>query len=419
MSKTATIVLILIIAATSLMMAESTFAQSMATVKIQETQNQLSTEQSGVPKLVTLLSATFTTSIIRTEKGAINFLHIQGAVINEGTSTAYNCDLKVTSHTNSGTIYTDYYTFNALVPGANLYVDTNIFHDNLTSWEIIPECTQRPLWLPGIILTSPSNNTYSSNLLTLNVSTKTQQGIDVVISMNYSIDGKNEGTIPTTTKIEPINSTFTDATGAVIYVPSIQFPMVTEGNVTLPNLSEGIHDVTVYAKYDYPSYVAPPLIFTSYENSTVNFTIDLNPNTAPAISILTIENKIYTSNTIPLNFSSSKAWSKISYSLNNKANITIAENTTLTGLTDGSYSLVIYANDTAGNTGKSETIFFTINTQPPSSSSTEKPTLEPATISQPLQIGNFELIIIVVLIFALVVVSGLLVYYHKRGPKRE
>jgi len=196
--------------------------------------------------------------------------------------------------------------------------------------------------------------------------------------------------------------------------------MVTEGNVTLPNLSEGIHNVTVYAKYDYPSYVAPPLIFTSYENSTVNFTIDLNPNTAPTISILTIDNKTYSSNTIPLNLSISKAWSKISYSLNNKANITIAENTTLTGLTDGSYSLVIYANDTAGNMGKSETMFFTINTQPPSPSSTEKPTLEPnpSPIVDP-HIWFTPTSVIMLGIIITIAIAGTLIYFRKKGAKHE
>jgi hypothetical protein len=38
--------------------------------------------------------------------------------------------------------------------------------------------------------------------------------------------------------------------------------------------------------------------------------------------------------------------------------VTIPGNTTLNGLTDGSHSLVVYANDTAGNVGASETVTF-------------------------------------------------------------
>ena len=43
--------------------------------------------------------------------------------------------------------------------------------------------------------------------------------------------------------------------------------------------------------------------------------------------------------------------------------MTIAGNTTLTGLSDGSHSIVIYSNDTLGNMGKSDTIFFEVNTE--------------------------------------------------------
>jgi hypothetical protein len=114
------------------------------TIQIQDIQNRLSTERSGVPKLVTFIGATFTTSIIRTEKGALNFLHVVGAVINEGNSTAYNCALKIKSRTTNGTAYTDYYGFAALLPGESVQIDINIFHDDLANWVITPEWTNSP-----------------------------------------------------------------------------------------------------------------------------------------------------------------------------------------------------------------------------------------------------------------------------------
>jgi hypothetical protein len=56
----------------------------------------------------------------------------------------------------------------------------------------------------------------------------------------------------------------------------------------------------------------------------------------------------------------------------------------------------------------------------PMTSSSPEITIEPSPTSQPFQIGNLELIIIVSLIAALAVVSGLLVYSIKRrGVKRE
>ncbi|MEM2293950.1 MAG: hypothetical protein QXX41_11815 [Nitrososphaerota archaeon] len=51
------------------------------------------------------------------------------------------------------------------------------------------------------------------------------------------------------------------------------------------------------------------------------------------------------------------------YSLDGQANITITGNTTLTGLSDGTHSLIVYATDTDGNTGASETVYFNIKTQ--------------------------------------------------------
>jgi len=83
--------------------------------------------------------------------------------------------------------------------------------------------------------------------------------------------------------------------------------------------------------------------------------------TAPAISILSPENKTYATSSIPLTFTVNEATSWIGYSLDSQENVTIAGNTTLTGLLEGTYSLVIYANDTVGNMGSSSTVCFTIN----------------------------------------------------------
>jgi hypothetical protein len=44
--------------------------------------------------------------------------------------------------------------------------------------------------------------------------------------------------------------------------------------------------------------------------------------------------------------------------------VTIAGNTTLTGLSYGSHKLTVYATDTAGNTGASETVYFRIEPFP-------------------------------------------------------
>ena len=92
------------------------------------------------------------------------------------------------------------------------------------------------------------------------------------------------------------------------------------------------------------------------------YTLD---TTSPTISIVSPENNTYSLIPVHLNFIVSKSTSWIGYSLDGKANVTITGNTTITGLSEGPHSLVVYATDTDGNTGASETIYFTAIPRPP------------------------------------------------------
>ena len=92
--------------------------------------------------------------------------------------------------------------------------------------------------------------------------------------------------------------------------------------------------------------------------------------TPPTISIVSPENKTYIVNNVSLTFTVNELTSwrppiSYNYSLDGQANVTITGNITLTGLSDGSHSLIVYAKDTAGHTGASETIYFTTITLPP------------------------------------------------------
>jgi len=93
----------------------------------------------------------------------------------------------------------------------------------------------------------------------------------------------------------------------------------------------------------------------------------LDPN-PPAITIISPQNASYATSNISLTFSVNEPTSWIGYSLNGQITTTIQGNLTVTGLTDGSYSIVIYANDTVGDRSKSDTVFFTIDTSSPSPS---------------------------------------------------
>jgi parallel beta-helix repeat protein len=83
--------------------------------------------------------------------------------------------------------------------------------------------------------------------------------------------------------------------------------------------------------------------------------------TAPAISILSPENRTYDMSSIPLDFTVNEVVSQITYSLDGEENITIAGNMTLTGLANGDHNVTIYSEDEVGNVGTSETVHFSVN----------------------------------------------------------
>jgi len=85
----------------------------------------------------------------------------------------------------------------------------------------------------------------------------------------------------------------------------------------------------------------------------------------PRISIISPENKVYNDTSVPLTFLIYEASSWMGYSLDGQDNVTIAGNTTLSGLPNGSYNLTVYVTDSSGNTGASETIYFDVDAPEP------------------------------------------------------
>jgi parallel beta-helix repeat protein len=83
----------------------------------------------------------------------------------------------------------------------------------------------------------------------------------------------------------------------------------------------------------------------------------------PTVSVFSPKNITYAVNNVYITLNVTEPPSWIGYSLDGQANVTIAEPTTLTELSDGKHSLTVYANDTAGNTGVSDTVYFIVKTQ--------------------------------------------------------
>jgi len=123
------------------------------------------------------------------------------------------------------------------------------------------------------------------------------------------------------------------------YLPYTEYTL--EGNAILTNLSEGRHNLTICCGVQTFEAIS----------ETIKFNVDASP---PKISILSVKNETYNTTEILLSFTMDEPVSWMSHSLNGQTNVTIAGNTTLNGLPNGSHTLTVYAKDTAGNTGASE-----------------------------------------------------------------
>jgi len=141
-----------------------------------------------------------------------------------------------------------------------------------------------------------------------------------------------------------------------------------------------------------------------YGNNQDNFPL-MPYGSPPAVSIVSPENKTYTVNSVSLSFTVSETTSWIKYSLDGQANVTTTGDTTLPDLADGVHSVTVYAQDTDGQTGTSETIYFTI------AKGAEIPT-------ETTQSMSLSIIWIVVAIVAVVVVVGVVLFYFLKIKKK-
>jgi hypothetical protein len=122
------------------------------------------------------------------------------------------------------------------------------------------------------------------------------------------------------------------------------------GNTTI-NLPDGWHNMTLYAAdADYNNGVSETVHFS-------NFAVDTVPLN---VTVHSIQNTTYTTQDLSLNFTVAKPASWAAYSLDGQTNMTISQNTTLTGLTSGAHTLTLYAQDTIGLIEASGIINFAV-----------------------------------------------------------
>ena len=119
------------------------------------------------------------------------------------------------------------------------------------------------------------------------------------------------------------------------------------GETQLLNLSQGSHNIILYANDSFSNMGSSNRIF---------FSVD---RIAPDITILLPLNQSYGSTDIQLTFKLNKTATSVAYSLDGQQNVTIIGNVTLPALSDGSHRLTVYASDALGNAG-SKTVYFNI-----------------------------------------------------------
>jgi hypothetical protein len=178
---------------------------------------------------------------------------------------------------------------------------------------------------------------------------------------------------------------------------------LTEFSTDLKVPTEGKHSITIWA-VETGSYqedtgkrilgLEAINIFTFHVTSfkTVTFSVDNSP---PEIRILSIENKTYNTPSVPLILTLDKSNTQLSYSLDGLSNRTIAGNSSIAGLQNGNHNVTAYAQDSIGNKGVSETVFFNI----------DAPTC-------PL-----VLIVVASVVTIGLIVTGVLVLFKKHKPK--
>jgi hypothetical protein len=136
---------------------------------------------------------------------------------------------------------------------------------------------------------------------------------------------------------------------ALLYGPWV---VLIDGASVLPMMTENATHGCLYFTYTHSTH-AIQIIGTW----VIGQPLDVTP---PNIIVSSPLNRTYLTSSVPLTFFVDEPTSWIAYCLDGETNITIVGNTTLAGLLEGTHSVIIYANDTRGNMGSSDIVYFTV-----------------------------------------------------------
>jgi hypothetical protein len=233
-----------------------------------------------------------------------------------------------------------------------------------------------PVHLSDIVtVLSPVNTTYNTKNILLNYTVGV--GIGMHISLNYTLDENLKDVMPYT----------------VVNPNELHVVYLARGQVQLPELSEGLHTLTISCSTDF-SFNA-----VHFFVDTIFFTVDLAAPevvldaTPPNITIQTPQTNQTYAGTVPLSVLLSEPTTQLTIKLDGNRTITLpAQNTTLTDLTVGNHNLSIQANDIVGNRGYSNRVSFYV-TQPTPTPMPTAPPIEPTNPPQQPMNNNVPVVL--------------------------
>lgn len=163
---------------------------------------------------------------------------------------------------------------------------------------------------------SPANSTLTPRQLILNVSMTALVASNINRTMTYSLDSKEPVAVP-------------------LEIDLLHRPVVAtlNGFTALPELSEGSHNITVSIETQISGQ--SPL----WDNGTVRFLVD--DGFPPIISLLSVENKTYSTANIPLTYTINEQVVSALYSLDGGESMSLSGNSTLKDLPEGSHAITV------------------------------------------------------------------------------
>jgi hypothetical protein len=203
------------------------------------------------------------------------------------------------------------------------------------------------------------------------------------VSLNVNIESPQNNR--TYTRTVQVAFTYTSLTGSPVELQSPEYMYILDGekwevggqkwgvfspefngsvySTTLSRLSNGVHTLRIRVTGSWQELGDWKWPFYQGYSFPVAFIIDAF---SPRIHILSPEPSVYNVSEVPLTFTLNEPASQRVYCVDGLANVTVSGNTTLTGLSGGEHTVMLYAWDAAGNVGTSETVTFTVAAPPTS-----------------------------------------------------